>query len=195
MTFLMAFLVSLSVHATVDLHVTAVEYIQPADLGSCGLLRAREAERKKVIRELIHLNRLAKKGRTSALLLANHLLVNKLFMPNETWRDLNAEVVVRATIPDEMKKEIERLGLGHVFLLTRAPGFVWQSFIYQLPPEMEIAIDPTSGSLIVRYYTYLTVLCEPNSPPPRLTWIPDGEAPSRPNSSELISELLPVIHK
>ncbi len=194
MKFWLALLISWPAMA-VELSVTGVEYFRPADMGSCGLLRARELERQKVIRELIHLNRLAQKGRTAALLEANHLLVNKLFMPDETWRDLHAEVVVTAAVPEGMRREIERVGVGQVFLSTRAPGFVWHSFIYQLPPEMAIEADVAAGVIRVRYRTYLNVLCEEPLPAPQLDWIPEAEAPTRPNSRVSIEQILFMLRK
>lgn len=195
MSYLLAFLFSLSAHAATELKVIDVEYIQPADLGSCGLLRAREVEREKVIRELIYLNRLAQKGRASALLHANHLLVNKLFMPKETWQDLNAEAIVSAEIPEEMKAEIGRLGIERVFLTTKAPGFVWQSFLYQTPPEMGVSVDLAAGILQVRYKTYLTVFCQPQLTAPRLVWTPEAEAPNQPNFRPLFDAVLFMLRK
>lgn len=170
------------------LTVGRVEYNHPADRGSCGLLRAREQERLKVIREMIHLNGLAKNGRTNALLLSNTLIVNKLFMPREVWNDVHAEVTMTVAVPEKMQHEIRQIGLGRVFLSFRAPGLVWHSYLNQLPREMEVSVDANLSQLSIRYFTYLTVTCLdlPAAPPPRIDWVPSHRADRELNTHEIL---------
>lgn len=189
MKLLLAILFSGFAHAEV-LQVESVQYTKPAQSASCGLLKQRELERQKVIRELEYLQKLAAKGKSAAILLGNNLLVNKLFMPNETWRDLNAQVSVTVKIPDLMMQEITASGARNLYLAVVGPGFVWQSFAFQIPPEMAVRVDTEAKLLHVQYHTYLNVICLEKLKEPRIEWIPAKDAPSQHNTYNWIEEML-----
>lgn len=190
MKYFIALLFSWAAHSE-PLELAAVSYEQPPQTASCGLLRHRELERLKVIRELNHLNKTAAKSDKGALLLANNLMVNKMFMPKETWVDLEAHVAITVKIPEAMKKEIEALGLGTVFLIVDGPGFIWQSHAYQLPNEMSVHTDPDNSLLHVRYVTYLNSLCLGKISEPKVEWIPADRTSDLMNSRVLLQKLLP----
>jgi hypothetical protein len=168
---LLALFTAFLVHAEV-LETAEVRYLPPPAAPSCGLLRQRETERAKVIREQAQL-----RGREIPL--ANQLLLNKLFMPGDTWRDESVFVRVTARIPAEMSREIERLGLDGIYISLDAPGLVWQSFAFQTPDGMEVAMDG-EGRLVVTYQIYLNTLCLEKLERPVIEWIPPSLAPERP---------------
>lgn len=174
LTLIAILLFGLPIQAEV-LQLVDFRFHRPADSPSCGLLKHRERERLKVIRELEYLTKKTKDAK--ALLLSNNLLVNKLFMPNETWRDLTGEVFSTVRIPEAMLSEILRLGAGNIFLITRGPGFIWHSFAYQLPDGMSIQIDLPNKLLHIRFLTYLNVVCLGEPAPPVVEWIPTESTP------------------
>jgi hypothetical protein len=168
---LLALFTAFFVHAEV-LETAEVRYLPPPAAPSCGLLRQREAERVKVIREQAHLL-----GRE--LPLVNQLLLNKLFMPGDTWRDESVFVRVAVKISDEMNREIERSGLDGIYLALDAPGLTWQSYAFQTPGGMDVSMDG-EGRLLITYWTYLNVLCLEKLDRPVIEWIPASLAPARP---------------
>ena len=171
------------------LPVIKAEYHTPSQIASCALLRARENERKKVIREWIHLNSKALKGDLKALLLTNSLAINKLFLPDEVWRDLNAQVQFEVPIPPALKAEIERLGLGQIYFSLKGPGLHWQSFVYQRPREMTVDLSANGESLSIRYQTYLSVVCWTPEPTIQFEWIEAARTPSRSNTHNILNSV------
>lgn len=192
MRFLIVFLLLFNSEVFAEiLPLTGVQYLRPIQSASCGLLKQRELEREKVIRELEYLNKLAKQGKSTALLLANNLLLNKLFMPNETWRDQSARVVVQLNIPEGVVSEIAASGVGNLYLAIHGPGFVWQSFAYQIPPEMSVSVDMAAKTMQIEYLTYLNVICLGDKlVPPQVEWFPAPEAPARFNTWDWVRSLL-----
>jgi hypothetical protein len=168
----LAFLFSLSVHADV-LETVEVRYTPPPAAPSCGLLRHREAAREKVVREHAEL-----KGREQ--LRVNHLLLNKLFMPDESWHDESVYVQAKFKISDGMGMEIDRLGLDGIYFSLDAPGLRWESYSFQTPSEISIFMDG-EGHLLVTYQTYLNVLCLEKLEVPVFEWVHSDLAPGRPN--------------
>lgn len=172
------------VHAE-SLQLMDVQYHYPAQSASCGILKHRELERQKVIRELEHMRKLAKQGQYAAILQGNNLLVNKLFMPNETWRDLSVEVILTIKMTKAMIQEASTIGSGSLYLSVEAPGFIWQSYTNQIPHEMNVVLNINESLMSIRYLTYYNVLCLDQNFVPVVQWIPSQEAPSRPNTWEL----------
>lgn len=164
----------LSVFARAEgLEVVSVEYHPTPQAVSCGLLHQRELEREKVIRELAQMIKSGLHGQPEAMLLSNNMLTNKLFMPNEVWRDLSAEVLVAAKISDRMLAELER-GQSFPFISVIAPGFVWESYANQLPDEMSIEIDKGNRLVRIHYAIYLNVLCSNPRDFPKIDWRPNA---------------------
>ena len=162
----------LSVFARAEgLEVVSVEYRPSPQSVSCGLLHQRELEREKVIRELAYLIKSGQHGQPEAMLHSNNLLTNKLFMPNEVWRDLSAEVLVTAKFSDAMLEEFDR-AQGFPFISVIAPGFVWESYANQLPDQMSIEIDKQQRLVQIRYAIYLNVLCGNHHDFPKIDWRP-----------------------
>ncbi len=159
---------ALTASAQQPLTVTDVQFRAPERAASCGLLRQREKERLKVIRELSFLTQ--KPGTIDDRSTYEYWL-KKLFMPPEDWIELSTEVVMTVIAPEKLRLQAQTEGLGSVFLITRGPGFVWQSYADQLPPEMSIELD--GEYLIVRYFTYLTTVCDPNLQPVTIDWVED----------------------
>jgi len=174
---LLALFFAAFVHAEI-LETVEVRHLPPPAAPSCGLLRYREAEREKVVREHGEL-----RGRE--ILRANHLLLNKLFMPGDTWRDESVFVRVTVKISEEMNREIERLGLDGIYLSLDAPGLVWESYSFQTPNGMSVSMDG-EGNLYVTYLTYQNVMCLDNPRSPVIEWIPASVAPARPNMADLL---------
>lgn len=172
------------------LELAGVEYLKPKESASCGLLRQREIERQKVIRELDHLGKLAIKGQGRALLQTGNLLTNKMFMPDDAWRDLNFQVTVFAKMSPAMVQEVRKDGADLLYFSIHGPGVVWQSYAYQVPSELEIEVDLTAQRLRISYPTYLNVLCSTPLSAPVVEWIPTADAPTQPNSGDLINEAL-----
>lgn len=148
-------------------------YQPPPQAVSCQMLRHREREREKVIREQVEL-----KGPRATLV--NQLLTNKLFMPGDTWRDETVNVRVAVKITEAMSTEIERLGLDGIYLRVSAPGLTWESYAFQTPRGLDYALDEDS-QLILTYMTYQNVLCLEKLDTPVVEWVPADLAPGRPN--------------
>lgn len=163
-----------------------VEYTSPPAAVSCGLLRQRELERLKVIRELEHLTVTAQKGQALGLLEVNNLLTNKLFMPTEDWSDevVSVLVTVRKAGPG-MERSLGQ-GFDQTFLVVRGPGFIWQSFANQLPPGM--SVEDAGEFLKIRYLTYRNVLCLDRLENPTVEWIPTEQVPDYINSQNLFDQ-------
>lgn len=176
MKFLITFFLYTNLVQAETLQLVGMHYNYPPQTASCGLLKRRELERQKVIRELQH----------AALLQGDNLLLNKFFMPNETWRDLSAEVVVTAKMPEPMLKEASAKGTENLYLSIEAPGFVWQSYAFQIPNEMHVDVDRETKLIRIRYLTYFNVLCLDKPQQPFIEWIPSEEAPLRPNTWDLL---------
>lgn len=175
---LLALFAAFFVHAEV-LETVEVRYVPPPAGPSCGLLKHREAEREKVVREQAQL-----RGRE--LLRLNHLLLNKLFMPGETWRDESVFVQVKVKITDALSREIENVGLDGIYLSLDAPGLKWESYSFQTPLGMNVLVDG-AGSLLLTYQIYLNVLCLDKLEVPSVEWIPAEFAPGRPNMLDFLS--------
>ncbi len=179
MMFLIGFFLSISfVHAE-SLQLLDMHYNYPVQTASCGLLKHRERERQKVIRELKH----------AELLQGDNLLLNKLFMPGETWRDLSAEVILTVQMTEPMIQEASSIGVQNLYLSVEAPGFVWQSFAFQIPNEMHINVDVQAKFVHIRYLTYFNVLCLDKPKPPVVEWVHSKDAPTRPNTWDLLRVL------
>lgn len=172
---LLALLTAFYVHADV-LETVEVRYVPPPAAPSCGLLRAREVQREKVVREQARL-----RGRD--VLLVNQLLVNKLFMPAESWRDESVFVQAKVKMTGGLEKEIEERGLDGIYLSTDAPGLKWESYSFQTPAGMSISMDG-DGYLYISYEIYLNLLCLDKLESPRVEWIPAELAPGRPNMND-----------
>lgn len=175
MKFLIALLIyASSVHAE-TLEIVNVHYNYPEQTASCGILKHREIERQKVIRELKHAD----------LLQVNNLLLNKMFMPNETWRDLSAEVVLTVKMTQPMLQEAALVGEKNMYFSVEGPGFVWQSYAFQIPDEMKIEVDKNTKLLRIRYLTYFNLLCLEQPMQPIIEWFASEEAISQPNTRDL----------
>lgn len=172
MKFLIALLFYANLTSAETLDLVSMHYNYPEQTASCGMLKHRELERQKVIRELKHAD----------LLQANNLLLNKLFMPNETWRDLSAEVVVIAKMPEAMLQEASNIGEKKLYFSIEGPGFVWQSYAFQIPNEMRIEFDMDAKLIRFRYLTYFNVLCLEKPIQPTVEWFKADEATSQPNT-------------
>lgn len=168
----LAFLTAISVHAEI-LETAGVVYQPPPQAVSCQMLRHRELEREKVIREQDEL-----KGKKSPGV--NQLLTNKLFMPGDTWRDETVNVRVAVKMTEEMIGELERVGLDGIYLRVFAPGLVWESYAFQTPRGLDYALDE-ENHLILTYMTYQNVLCLEKLDAPVIEWVPQAAAPGRPD--------------
>ena len=152
-----------SVHA-VTLPTAEVVYQPPPQAASCQMLRHRELEREKVIREQGEL-------RGPKAPQVNQLLTNKLFMPGDTWRDETVNVRTSVVMSETMLREMERVGLDRIYLRIRAPGLIWESYAYQTPVGLDVVWDG-EDRLILSYLTYQNVLCLENLFSPQIEWVP-----------------------
>lgn len=151
-----------SVHAEI-LPVVEVIYQPPPQAASCQMLKHRELEREKVIREQGELT-----GFKATQV--NQLLTNKLFMPGDTWRDETVNVRVSIVMSERMQREMERVGLDRLYLRIRAPGLVWESYAFQTPAGLDVVWD-SDNRLILNYMTYQNVLCLENLFSPQIEWV------------------------
>lgn len=154
-----------------ELTVLSVEYRPAPQSVSCGLLHQRELERLKVARELAHMINQTKKRKSDELLMSGNLITNKLFMPEEVWQDLSADVLVTAKISDSMLEEMDHSN-GLPFIAVQAPGFVWASYTDQLPEGMSIELNRSDRVIEIRYPIYLNVLCSTHRAYPTVEWLP-----------------------
>jgi len=150
------------VHADV-LETVEARYLPPPAAPSCGLLQLR----------------------------VNHLLLNKLFMPNDTWRDESVFVQAKVKISEALALEIDRLGLDGIYLSLDAPGLRWESYSFQTPEGIHIFMDG-EGHLLVTYQSYLNVLCLEKLETPVIEWVPSDLAPGRPNWHALLTMVVGV---
>lgn len=147
------------------LPVAEVIYQPPPRASSCQMLKHRELEREKVIREQREL-------RGPAAVEVNQLLTNKLFMPGDTWRDETVNVRMSVVMDEAMIHEMERVGLDRLYLRIRAPGLVWESYAFQTPAGFDVVWDG-EDRLILNYMTYQNVLCLENLFRPQVEWVPN----------------------
>jgi hypothetical protein len=165
--FILSFFLSSWAFAQTALVVDQVSYSPAAQSISCQLLRQRELERAKVIRELDYLS-----ADESRVALSNNLLSNKLFLPDEVWRDASVSVELKVQVPQALADQISMHGLGKTSLITEGPGFVWQSYTTQLPEEFTIQYDAAAQILDLRYLVYQNVYCLDELWTPRVSWEP-----------------------
>ena len=170
MTLLFWLLMSLNAKA-LNLEVVDVQYRLPPQGASCGLLHQREIERLKVIRELAHLTRKMKDHRSAQEAMAEYRhWLKKLFMPRQDWAEESTEIAITLRPPQELIEQWKQHGPSTLFLVTTGPGFVWQSFADQLPPNMSISLT-AENLLEVRYLTYLNAVCDPDLTPVEIGWV------------------------
>ncbi len=179
----LAFFLTIFVHADI-LETVEARYLPPPAAPSCGLLKHRELLREKVVREHAEL-----KGPEQ--LRVNHLLLNKLFMPNDTWHDESVFVQAKVKISEALALEIDRLGLDGIYLSLDAPGLRWESYSFQTPEGIHIFMDG-EGHLLVTYQSYLNVLCLEKLETPVIEWVPSDLAPGRPNWHALLTTVVGV---
>ncbi|MBX3022681.1 MAG: hypothetical protein KF799_13495 [Bdellovibrionales bacterium] len=198
MRLLFALLLSFSAHAE-DLTVSGLLLHARPGSPSCGLLKHREIEREKVLRELVELQRQSARGQAQALLLTNTLLINRFFLDRSVWADESVLVQFVVTIPDALHAEIERVGLDHIFLSLHGPGFTWQSYAGQVPEDLALVYMSEFRTLHVSYPIYQSELCFGALRTPEVAWIDRDTIDTSPepieNSFELVATLLGKMDK
>lgn len=147
------------------------EYVEQA---SCRLLRHRELERQKVLRELNHLKNEDFSDVFLHFAMLNYFSTNQIFFDRSIWQDESIKVQLTLDLSKAFRGQVEAQGLENIFISIRGQGVQWVGRVKNFPASFKFEIDDL-GKLVVSYRIYRAQLCFEEPVDPDILWISDPD--------------------
>lgn len=144
---------------------------------SCLLLKHRDLEREKVIRELKHIYKMTSDDPIAYLMESNQLVHNKLFMDKELWSAPVVKIGFHSSVSKKLADAIVQYGINQILFSIKGEGVTWTSYPHQTPNDIQFNYDQEKQLLAVEYHVYMSVLCVSDPVPLQLRWFYPGEEP------------------
>ncbi len=156
-----------------DLELQSTEYrwISEGEAPSCGLMRARAEQRKKLIREYRHYV-----GNLPADFddfFVDSFLLNRYFLDYDLWNAETIEVEHRWLVPEEVAADLFNRK-DETYFWLESDGINWVATQEMYPEEAQFEFRAESNEVVTYHTTYYVDFCEPQEAP-RMRWYGDSD--------------------
>ncbi len=167
---LLGFTVKASEGLDLELQSTAYRWISEGEAPSCGLMRARAEQRKKLIREYRHY--VENLPADFDEFFVDSFLLNRYFLDYDLWNAETVEVEHRWLVPEDAKADLFSRK-DETYFWLESDGINWVATHSMFPEEAQFEFRAESNEVVTYHTTYFVDSCDPQKTP-RMRWYEDA---------------------